>query len=477
MDILHLEDNRHDAELIRRELTRSSINANVVHVATEHAFRAALRERAFDVILADYHLPGFSGTAALEIAKDLAPGTPFIFVSGAIGEERAVEALQQGATDYILKDRITRLGSAVTRALAERQSQKALLLSQERFRLVAQATLDVIWDWSVVDDVFWANDAIRSQWGHAIDDDGATNEWWSAQIYPAEAQGVYESLLAAVDAGEPRWQRQYRFRRGDGTYGHVHDRAIILRDESGRAVRVIGVMQDMTALVEAEQQLEQEQRISGLGRLAAMISHEFGNVLMGIQPFAEVVAKRGADDPMLAKAAQHIASSVARGRQIANDILRTANPGAPSLETLDLAAWLREVSAEISGIVPVFSIDVPPSPAIVRCDPRQLHQVIMNLAINARDAMKGSGELRITMNIDSGEAVVAVADTGCGIPEDLLTRVFDPLFTTKPNGTGLGLAVSKQIVARNGGKIAAESAVGRGTVFTITLPIVETETT
>lgn len=480
--IIHLEDNPYDAELIARELRRGGIDALITHVATETAFRAAVGESDVDIILADYNLPAFDGMAALEIAREAAPDAPFLFVSGAIGEERAIDALRRGATDYIIKDRISRLPSAILRALAERRdrlahndTQEALRLSQERIVLLSQATLEVVWDWTVGSETFWANEAMVTEWGHDVDPSSLRIDWWLANIHPAESERVLRDLQATVDSGATRWQFAYRFRRADGRYRHAEDHGIIIRDPSGRGVRLIGAMQDVTARVEAERELEQEQRVSSLGRIAAVITHEFNNVLMGIQPLADVLKKRCAEDPVAARVARQITSAVARGRQITRDILRAANPGEPALETVDASAWLVDTMADIAGLLPpsvAFTTELPSSPLMLHFDPQQMHQVITNLVLNARDAMRGAGELSVAMTIENFDAVITVADNGSGIAEDVLPRIFDPLFTTKTTGTGLGLSVAKQIVTKNGGRITVDSISGAGTIFTITMPLV-----
>jgi sigma-B regulation protein RsbU (phosphoserine phosphatase) len=479
--VLLLEDNRLDAELIQRELTRGAVDIDALHVTTGASFRDALSAGSFDAILADYNVPGLDGMAALDIAKELAPDTPFIFVSGAIGEERAMEALRRGATDCVIKDRISRLPSTVERALAERagerlrrEAERALRVSQERFLLASQATRDVIWDWSVDAQTVWVNEALESEWGYTLDPGAATIDWWREHIHPMDSDRVFNTLDAAISAGHSRWQLGFRFRHANGKYGHVHDRGVIVRDESGRPVRVIGAIENITARVEAERRLEQEQRISSLGHVAAVIAHEFNNVLMGIQPLADVVRRRSSDDPVRHKAAELITAAVARGRQITRDILRAANPGEPTFESIDLAAWLRNVIMEVSGILPAdvaLVVDVPEREVPVRCDPGQLHQVVTNLAANARDALRGGGELRIAMTIENGEVAITVADNGSGIADDVLPHVFDPLFTTKTSGTGLGLAVARQLVTKNGGSISATSSREEGTVFTLALPV------
>ncbi len=457
-------------------MIRGELRAQISHVAAEGTFRSALETETYDVILSDYHLPAFDGMTALEMARAAAPDTPFIFVSGAIGEERAVETLRRGATDYILKDRITRLPSAVERAIAERDERRLRNEAEERFVLAARATRDVIRDWRIDQPTFWVSDALATEWGHRLRPEEATVNWWRAHIHPSEADRVFQHLRAAIESQETYWQMAYRFRRASGQYGQVHDRGLILRDRRGTAVRVIGAMEDVTEQLEAERRLEQEQRISSLGRLSAVITHEFNNVLMGIQPFAEVVKLRSADDPVRASAAEHILSSGRRGRQITGDIPGAVNPADPVVEPVDVATWLRTAMAEVRGILPPvvsLAVEIAPGTVPARFDPHQMHQVIMNLVINAREAMNGSGEIRVEAGRRGGQAEITVADSGGGIPDEVLPRIFDPFFTTRKNGTGLGLSVVKQLVAKNSGTVAVRSRAGEGTVFTISLPLDE----
>jgi sigma-B regulation protein RsbU (phosphoserine phosphatase) len=482
--ILLLEDNVLDAELIERELSRAGIRFTAAHVMTEQGFRDAVVSGSFDVILADYHLPGFSGMAALEIAVAAAPETPFLFVSGSIGEERAVEALRRGATDYIIKDRISRLPAAVQRARTECderrrriEAEEALRASRERFELAVQATRDVIWDWRTDGERVWMNEAIDVEWGHAVGPD-VTLQWWRDHVHPDEIGRVFEHLEAALATGARHWEIDYQFRRGGGGYGHVHDRGIILRNAAGAPIRMIGAMQDITARVDAERELEREQRISSLGRIAAVVSHEFNNVLMGIQPFAEVIRRRAGSDEQLLKAAERILSSVERGRQITRDILRAANPGPPEKKTVDLRAWLREIETEIRGVLTpgiALTLLLPDRGGAVRCDPRQLQQVLVNLVVNSRDAIGITGELFVELEIEGGAAAIRVRDTGDGIDADVLPKIFEPLFTTKGHGTGLGLSVVAQLVSLNGGTIGVTSQPGAGTEFIVRFPLVPME--
>jgi signal transduction histidine kinase/CheY-like chemotaxis protein len=477
--ILLLEDNPHDAELTKRELERGGLTFSIDRVVTEDEFREAIR-CDYDVVLADYNLPGFTGLAALEIAKELAPAIPFIVVSGSLGEERAIEAVRRGATDYILKDRTSRLPEAVKRALTEREerslrasAQAELKMSQERFLIAATATQDVIWDRRMDSDRIWVNDAMRSVWGHDTPPEGVTLEWLTQHVHPNDIERVEEAFATALAGRASRLEVDYQFQRFDGTFGHVRNRSMILRDPNGRAVRIIGAMQDLSSLVDAKTLLAQERRISSLGRIAATTAHEFNNVMMAIQSFAEVLAARGKDNPATLKATNHILTAISRGRRITHDILRVVRPGEASREIVDLGAWLRDLTSELRSLLPpgIEVIANQPSESKYACfDPRQIQQVMSNLAVNARDAMGTTGTLTVSMTARDGQVEIAVTDTGGGIAEGILDQIFEPLFTTKKQGTGLGLAVVRQMVTLNGGTIDVRSRPPFGTTFTLAFP-------
>ena len=618
-----VEDNPHDAELIERELRRSKLDFSARRVQTEQTFREALESSDPDVILGDYNLPGFDGVAALKIAIALLPDTPFIFVSGSIGEERAVQALREGATDYILKDRLSRLPSAITRAVDQRRdrklrrrAQEALERSEERFQYAAKATQEVIRDRDVFAQKIWFSDAIRTLWGHTLENSLAPVEWWEQHIHPQDRSRVLTSLQAAF-ATEDRWTAAYRFERGDGTYGPVIDRGMIIRSNAGKATRMICAMEDMTDRTAAadtierlsrqnwlileyaaegiyamsrdeqvlsanpaaslitgysndelrcalnihslihhsrpdgspypleacpmhqtmqdgvvriseevfwkksgeafqvdfscspiyerdkivgavvmfqdaternrlEKQVEQATRVTSLGRVAATIAHEFNNVLMGIQPFAEVIRRNTPEGEKTHKAADQILGSVSRGKRVTQEILRFTQPAEPVFQSVVFADWLRQLEPELAALVGnriKIRIENGPRPVIARCDPTQLQQVLTNLVVNARDAMLTGGTITIRTfdagapegffsfgEIPPGKVVLAVRDTGAGMLPKVRDSIFEPLFTTKRSGTGLGLAVAKQVIERHGGSIHVDTAPGQGTTFFLLLP-------
>ena len=262
--ILNLEDSALDADLMTRDLRRAGLEFSIFRVDTEEGFRKALRDSP-DVILADYHLPTFDGMSALRIARSVVPEVPFIFVSGSIGEDKAVQALREGATDYVIKDRLSRLPSAITRALAERRerelrqsTQEALRLSEERLRYAAEAAQELIADWDLPRGRVSFNDALTTVWGYEPAVRECDASWFQERIHPDDLESTTTSLRFAIEQGS-RWSGRFRFRRADGSYGHVDVRAIVIRNASGTAERMICGMLDTTEQRKAADRLRESE--------------------------------------------------------------------------------------------------------------------------------------------------------------------------------------------------------------------------
>lgn len=241
---------------------------------------------------------------------------------------------------------------------------------------------------------------------------------------------------------------------------------------------------DISRRRQLETQLEQERRLSSLGRLAASVAHEFNNVMMGIGPFAEVIGKSAHRD--LARASQHISDSVRRGKRITEEILRFANPAPPAVAPLDAQQWLARIEPEMRSLLTgSHSLHVAAEEGVAMlADASQVNQVVMNLTVNARDAMQPGGSLSVFVrgaDISAAQSFalprpaadyvhISVRDTGAGIAAENVAHIFEPLFTTKRSGTGLGLPISRQIIKRHGGEMFVETAQGEGTTFHIFLP-------
>lgn len=304
---------------------------------------------------------------------------------------------------------------------------------------------------------------------------------------PDSAQQQEEcSILDVVRHAQSRSSRDDIFCRADGTPFPVEYTASPIIDR-GQVRGAVVTFNDISARRKLESKLEQANRLSSLGRLAATVAHEFNNVLMGISPFAEVLRR----EPLGERghtAVDQISRSVKRGKRITEDILRFTQPSEPVLHDFDAAAWLHSMALEARSLIgPKYTLDVnvPDEPVHVVGDVSQLHQSFINLILNARDAMPGGGRIGVAIaplleesHFDFGAlehperyAHFIVEDSGQGMTPETLRHIFEPLFTTKKNGTGLGLPVARHVVTRHGGEIFVESAIGHGTKFHLFIPI------
>lgn len=279
---------------------------------------------------------------------------------------------------------------------------------------------------------------------------------------------------------------ELRARHRDGTWLSFDIVATNLV-KNGRTSAVIVNARDITERKLLESQLAQANRLGGLGRLAATVAHEFNNVLMGMQPFAELMQRPEATPQIITKGAWHIANSIKRGKRIVLDILRFAQPHVPEAVVIDLNEWWKTFAPEAEAVLgnAISLVSAIPANLCVLADRAQLSQVLANLVANARDAMPDGGALTVSAN-DLAPSTrfsfgalphperfiqISVRDTGHGMPAEIVDRVFEPLFTTRPSGgTGLGLAVAHQVLSQNQGYIFVESVAGHGSTFHLFLP-------
>jgi signal transduction histidine kinase/ActR/RegA family two-component response regulator len=378
--LLQLEDNPVDADLIVTTLIEGDIPCQSQLVDTRQAFVAALKEGRMDLILADYSIPGFDGMTALILARQHCPDVPFLFVSATIGEELAIDAMHQGATDYVLKQRLGRLVPSVLRALRE-----------------------------------------------------------------------------------------------------LDDRAERKRAEE--------------ALRQSEKQFRQSQKMEAVGRLAGGIAHDFNNLLTVIMGYSQVLSTElGPQHPLRGKI-EETQKAGERAAMLIRQLLtfsrkQSLDPKVLSLNTAvtNLESLLRRLIGEDIH----FVTKLDPTNGRLRADQAQLEQVLVNLVVNARDAMPKGGTLTIeTAQVELTRSPVyhltplppghyvrlSVGDTGCGMDRQTQSHIFEPFFTTKGEGKGSGLGLSTVfgIVTQCGGAIDVTSRVGHGTRFDLYFPSVESE--
>ncbi|MGZ4962153.1 MAG: ATP-binding response regulator [Limisphaerales bacterium] len=493
--LLHLEDSAADAQLMSDMLAEDHLACEIVRARDAGEFDAALSERQFDVILCDYNLPGYDGISALIDARSKHPETPVIIVSGSMGEEEAVKCLQLGATDYLLKDRLERFVPAVKRALLEaeehrkrRQSESELRESEERFRQLAQHSSEVFWFSSIhPEKLLFVSPAVEKIWGqpaqHFYEDIGAA--WKAVHI---EDQGrVREAWQSCVAGNAARFEEEYRVVQANGEVHWVLDSRTSIRDEAGKVVRISGVTTDITERKQVQQQVLRTQRLESLGTLAGGVAHDLNNALAPILMATELLRLEFGNE-----GASHldvIEGSARRGAGMVRQLLTFARGTDGERLPVQPRQLLVEMEKLIRGTFPKniqLKTVWPKKLGNIIGDPTELHQVLLNLCVNARDAMPEGGVLTLkadNVEIDHvysaavpdakpGRYVVwRVEDTGTGIPSAILDRIFEPFFTTKgEKGTGLGLSTVIGIVRGHNGFVRVYSAPQHGTTFAVYLP-------
>ncbi len=496
--ILHLEDNENDREFVRHALTGEGIVAEIDYATSDAEFTAALGTGKHDLILSDFTLPGYNGEAALALARETRPDIPFLFVSGTIGEERAVNCLKLGAADYVLKDRLARLLPAVRRALSEaeertmhRAANEALRRSEARFRAMAASVDHVFWIAAANGlELLYVSPAYEQIWGHSLADLRAQPTAWLAAIVPEDRPAVREAR-EQLRAGK-EYHLEYRVRRPDGTVRWIEDHGYPLRESADDAEQLVGVATDITRRKQLESQLQQAQKMEAVGQLAGGLAHDFNNVLTVITGYAQLLLDSGSMTPDTAHSITQIYNAGMRASSLTRQLLVFSRKHAVDRRVVDLNGVVDEIATMLRRLIGEhvsLKLKLAPAPATAEADPGMIEQVVMNLAVNARDAMPGGGELTIgteSLTIDdatarhhaharSGEFIcLSVRDTGSGIAPENLPRIFEPFFTTKDvgRGTGLGLAMVFGVVQQHKGWIEVESTVGAGTCFRVLLPAV-----
>src|SRR5438552_8262876 len=495
--ILLLEDVPADAALIQRELTKAGLVFVSQQVDTRVAFEEALRIFAPDVILSDHGLPGFDGAAALQFVRERFPALPVILVTGSLNEETAVEVMKAGAADYVLKDHLTRLPQAIKRALRESRLREerelavaALRAAEEEYRALFENTPYPMWVFDLETHRLLAvNSAAIAHYGYRRE------EFLALKIEDLRAPEdipALEQHLATQEAGY-HTTGPWRHRKKDGTLIEVQTSGHEITFAGRRAELV--VIDDVTERKRLEEQFRQAQKMEAVGRLAAGVAHDFNNLLTAILGTTDLMIEDPpADDPG-SEGLLDIRGAAERAAVLTRQLLtfsrqQVVSPRMLRLNELitDLVKLLRRLLGEDVTIASALAPDC----GAVKADPGQLEQVLVNLAVNARDAMPNGGRLTIeTKNVDldadyptervmipAGRYVMlAVTDNGTGMDAQTNARIFEPFFTTKPvgKGTGLGLATVYGVVQQTGGYIWLYSELGHGTSFKIYLPRVDAD--
>ncbi|MET0337366.1 MAG: ATP-binding protein, partial [Caulobacter sp.] len=525
--ILLLEDSEIDAELLASHLERAEFAFDIIRVVNRRAFveRLAIVDE-IDIILADYSLPDFDGLSALTIARELVPTIPFIFVSGVVGEEFATNAIKRGATDYVMKRNLSRLPTAVDRALKEaheraerRRAEFALQKSEMGMRLAVDVAGLGLWDFHPKTGELRWDDRCKAMFGlppeaeitYAAyleglhpDDRTRMDAAVSKAVSVESDTGFADEYRVITPSGEERWLST----RGHSVFidgvcerflGVVRDvteeklSEHLLQDhakalESAVRTRTRELSEQITERERVEDTLRQMQRLEAVGQLTAGVAHDFNNLLtvvLGNLGFVERSLGAGADDKVRRRL-NDMRIAAERGATLTSQLLAFSRRQKLEPKPVDLNETTKNMrgllQSTMGGSVRLETVlKTGLWPALV--DPTQIEMILLNLAINARDAMEVGGAVTVeTANVTLTDAqarpeepapgeyvMISVSDTGTGMSDEVLARAFEPFFTTKEvgKGSGLGLAQVFGFAKQSGGGVRIETRVGEGTAVKV----------
>lgn len=373
---------------------------------------------------------------------------------------------------------------------ARKQAELALQANEERFRLVTKAAGSAIWDWDVTSDQQWWSEGLRDIFGHEADSSGSVPTVWRKQVHPDDVTQVDAAFERLMTGQDTILREQYRFRRADGSWAFVEDKAFALHDDGGRVRRVLGSMTDITEHKLLEDRLQQAQKMETVGQLTGGVAHDFNNLLTIILGNAEILEDELREIPHLWKLAKMSLDAADRGAELTSRLLAFSRRQPLEPKVLDVAQLIQGMDGLLRRTLPE-NIDIETVRAgglwRIEADAAQLELALLNLAVNARDAMPEGGSLTIEManalldddyvaaepDVRAGQyVVIVVSDTGHGIPPDMMSRIFEPFFTTKElgKGSGLGLSMVFGFVKQSGGHIRVYSEPGEGTSVKMYFP-------
>ncbi|MCX6921627.1 MAG: response regulator, partial [Verrucomicrobia bacterium] len=514
LHVIYLEDKPRDRELVAETLAGGGIACEIIHSRSRAEFETALARPNVDLILCDFTLPNYSGTEALAAARERQPETPFIFVSGTIGEERAVESLRSGATDYVLKDRLERLVPAVRRALHD--AEERLYRKQAEARIERACTeMAAVYDAIPLMICLVSPEGGVERVNRAMAQFAASLPTPTAPLSPGDLLGCVNALadpygcslgqacencplhLAIIKTsitGESCRQTEADMllsQTGIRREAHFSITTTLVRLQD--QPKVLLCLEDITPRKLLEQELRQAQKLEAIGQLAGGVAHDFNNTLAVI---------RGQADLLLLDAGQHpavindgltkIVAAAERAANLPRQLLAFCRKQVLQAQPFNLTEVIVNLTRMLERIIGEdiqLQCGYAPDPLFIHGDVGMIEQVLMNLVVNARDAILHGGQVRlaterVTLEADyvrlhpearAGEFVrLSVSDNGTGIAPEVRPRIFEPFFTTKGigRGTGLGLSIVYGIIQQHQGWIEVTSQPGAGTRFDLLLPAI-----
>lgn len=480
---------------VRDALKAETPGFYVTHVATIGELNQHLVRGVFDVVLTDLGVLGFEGLSVLTAIRSRDPEVPIIVITDRGSEEIAVLAMKGGASDYIRKTAgyEQQIPAAILSALRATVAQRDRRQTLARLAAIVEASDDAIFSASLDGTIAsWNNGAARLYGYSASEVVGQP----VTLLVPPELRGELSTMLARIGTGERITHVDTKRLRRDGGVVEVAVTLSPIRDAAGQPVAVAAIEHDLTerrrtadALRMAELQLQQAQRMEAIGRLAGGVAHDFNNILSVVISYSSWALDELGSNDVLRDDIAEILRAGRRAADLTRQLLAFSRRQMLRPEVFDInevVVGMEKMLQRLIGADVQLGLLIRPDIGMVMADQGQIEQVIMNLVVNARDAMPSGGRLTIetsavTLDESSARSLavaagpyvkLVVADTGIGMDTETQARMFDPFFTTKDRGkgTGLGLATVFGIVKQSNGAVVCKSAPGRGASFSIVLP-------
>jgi len=506
--ILLLEDSDLDTELLQASLRRGDVSHDIVRVWSRADYERTLLAQPFDLVLADFVLPDFDGMSALAFAHEHRPDVPFIFVSGTLGEDVAIESFKRGATDYVIKQRLDRLPAAIRRARSETRERVARRQAEQRLRevnasleaTVAERTKERDLVWRLSQDLFFLAErdgrlsSVNPAWTNLLGVEAIAAQGRLLEDLVDEAErSVVARVLTRFDQVTVVRDIDLRMRAADGTTRIVTWTFVKLPDG-----RFYGAGRDISERLHLEAQLRQVQKMESIGQLTGGVAHDFNNLLTIILGNLETLQRAQNDDTpqRLRNATANGLRGAERAAELIRSLLAFSRRQALEPQAVDvnlLLSGLSDLLGRTLGEHIAIESHAQSDAWQTFVDLNQLENAVINLAVNARDAMGAGGKLVLgTQNVVLDDAyceqhsdcspgdyvVLSVADSGVGMSDEVMARAFDPFFTTKAEGEGTGLGLSQVygFVRQSGGHVQMDSQLEHGTTIRLFLPRIGSQT-
>ena len=498
--VLLIDDNPGDIRLIQEMLKEGGVKfkmdlADRLSTGLEHLMKGAP-----DVILLDLGLPDSQGFDTFKRVHTQVSHVPIIVLTGLADKTLALKAVREGAQDYLVKSRIDNnlLVRAVRYAIERKRVEKALLESQRTLEAVVETAPSLIVLTDPEGQILLFNRACEELTGYKREE--VLGKTIPELFLPPEWIPVVQKRFADPCAPEVQAPHENPWKTKSGEERPIEWRCTVLPSPKDGRPCILGTGIDITErkraekeMAEVQEQLRQSQKFEAIGQLAGGVAHDFNNLLTVIKGYNQLSLLEVKEDYPLRINMEAIGRASEKATGLVRQLLTFSRRQAMEMKVIDLNMLITDLDTMLRRVIGEdieLAIQLAEDVGRVRTDPGQIEQVILNLAVNARDAMSEGGKLIIkTQNVEIDEdyvwahvgvtsgsyAMLSITDTGCGMTPEVKDHLFEPFFTTKEvgKGTGLGLSTAYGIVKQSEGNIWAYSEPGKGTTFKIYLPRVD----